>query len=74
MEDLIVELKLTVRQVNVILAHLVKGSFENVSELIMEIQQQGVPQVDAERQRLAENPVAEPLDEPVAFPPSDETT
>ena len=54
MDNLILDLRLPVKHVNVILAHLGKGSFETVNEVIAEIQKQGTPQVDAERQRLAQ--------------------
>lgn len=62
MENFVVDLKLSVAQVNMILAHLAKGSFESVSEVIAEIQRQGTPQVDAERQRLAAEEAAKPLE------------
>ncbi len=56
MENLVLDIKLNVNQVNIILAHLGKGAFETVSDVIAEIQRQCTPQVDEERQRISSAP------------------
>ena len=45
MENLVLELKLTVRQVNLVLQALGKQPFENVFETVKAIKEQGDPQV-----------------------------
>lgn len=45
MDNLEINLKLTVAQVNAVLAHLSKGAYADVVDLITNIREQAVPQV-----------------------------
>jgi hypothetical protein len=47
MDNLELELKLTVAHINMILKHLAKGAYEEVSELIAVLHMQAKPQVEA---------------------------
>ena len=47
MDNLEVELKLTLAHVNAILKHLAKGAYEEVSEVIAMLHSQAKPQVEA---------------------------
>jgi len=47
MDNLELELKLTVAHVNAILKHLAKGAYEEVSEVIVALHSQAKPQVEA---------------------------
>lgn len=47
MDNIEIELKLTVAHVNAILAHLAKGAYAEVSDLIAHIRAQALPQVSA---------------------------
>lgn len=47
MDNLEIELKLTVAQINGILSHLAKGSYADVADLIASIRAQALPQVSA---------------------------
>lgn len=61
MNDLELELKLTVAHVNTILAHLAKGAYADVVDLINHLHAQAKPQVEASSQASA--PVAPPEQE-----------
>lgn len=47
MDSLEIELKLTVAQINAILANLAKGPYAEVSDVITQIRAQALPQVNA---------------------------
>ena len=47
MDKIELELKLTVAHVNAILAHLARGAYADVADLIAHIRGQAQPQVDA---------------------------
>ena len=47
MDNLELELKLTVAHVNAILKHIAKGAYEDVSEVIVALHSQAKPQVEA---------------------------
>ena len=64
LEKIEVEVKLTVAHVNTILAHLAKGAYNEVAELIAHLRGQVVPQVDAAK-KPPEAP-AEPAPTPSA--------
>lgn len=55
MDNLVIDLKLTVSQVNMILAHLGRGAFADVASLIEEIRKQATPQVASAQQAASEN-------------------
>jgi len=47
MDNLEIELKLTVAQINAVLANLAKGPYAEVSDLIALIRAQALPQINA---------------------------
>lgn len=47
MDNLEIQLKLTVAQVNAVLANLAKGAYADVADLIANIREQALPQVSA---------------------------
>jgi hypothetical protein len=47
MDNLELDFKLTVAQVNMILAHLAKGAYADVADLITHLHTQAKPQVEA---------------------------
>ena len=61
MDNLVIDLKLTVAQVNIILGHLGRGAFADVASVIEEIRKQATPQVSSAQQAASEN---EPAQEP----------
>jgi len=58
MDNLELNLKLTVAHINTILAHLAKGAYADVADLITHLHTQAKPQVEAASQASA--PVAPP--------------
>jgi hypothetical protein len=69
MENIELELKLTVAHVNMVLKHLAKGAYEEVSDLIQLLHGQSAPQVQAAViNATAAAPVAE---EPAAPAPTE---
>lgn len=54
MDNISIDLKLTVAQVNNILAHLSRGAFSDVASLIEEIRQQAAPQVATAQQQISQ--------------------
>ena len=65
MENLELELKLTVAHVNAILQHLSKGVYSEVADLISHLHSQSVPQVQAAA-AAAPAPAPAPSEEPTA--------
>lgn len=65
MEDVKINLELTVAEVNVILRSLGKHPFEEIAALIQKIKTQGESQL-AEVQATGANSVAQPADDPAA--------
>ena len=59
MDNLELELKLTVAHVNAILKHLARGAYEEVADLVALLHSQAKPQVEA----AAAPPVVEPTAE-----------
>jgi hypothetical protein len=61
-EKLEVEMKLTVAHVNTILAHLAKGVYAEVADLINHLRNQAVPQVTAAQEQAldAQKPAEDP--------------
>jgi hypothetical protein len=59
MDNLELELKLTVAHVNAILKHLAKGAYEEVSEVIAALHSQAKPQVEAATVAKPAEPVPE---------------
>jgi hypothetical protein len=66
MNKLEVELKLTVEKIDMILAHLAKGAYQEVADLIAHIRGQALPQVQAANTA----PAAEPAPEAAAEAPA----
>jgi len=56
MDNIKVNLELTVAHINAILKHLAKGAYEEVAELIGMLHSQAKPQVDAATQPPADEP------------------
>jgi hypothetical protein len=61
MENLELDLKLTVAHVNTVLKHLAAGVYAEVSEVIALLHGQAKPQVDAAAAPVAEEPTPENL-------------
>ena len=59
MDNIELELKLTVAHVNAILKHLAKGAYEEVSEVIVALHSQAKPQVEAATVAKPVEPVPE---------------
>jgi len=59
MENLVLELKLTVAQVNIILGHLGRGSYVEVQPVVDEIRNQAAPQLSIAQQQSASQEGAE---------------
>lgn len=60
MDNVSIDLKLTVAQVNIILAHLGRGAFSDVAAVIEEIRKQAAPQVaNAQQQSSSEDQSSE---------------
>ena len=59
MDKVEIDLKLTVGQVNNILAHLARGAYADVADLVTEIRKQATPQVEKAALKQ-ENQASEP--------------
>ncbi len=59
MDNIEVELKLTVAHVNAILRHLAKGAYEEVVDIVALLHSQAKPQVEAATVAKPAEPVAE---------------
>ncbi len=59
MDNIELELKLTVAHVNAILRHLAKGAYEEVADLVALLHSQAKPQVEAATAEKPAEPVAE---------------
>ena len=59
MDKVEIDLKLTVGQVNNVLAHLARGAYGDVADLVTEIRRQATPQVEKAALKQ-ENQVSEP--------------
>lgn len=70
MEDKIIELKITVKQVNIVLAHLSKGTYSEVIELINSITNQGNVQIAVHQNAAVEQKTDEVKTEVFAEMPS----
>ena len=65
MEDKIITLNLTVKQVNIVLAHLSNGIFKDVAETINLVTAQGNPQMAAYQKAMQPASEKNPAEEPV---------
>ena len=54
MDNIVIDLKLTVAQINVILSHLSRGTYVEVQPIVDEIRVQAAPQLNPQPQPAAE--------------------